>query len=98
MKVVYKNKNLEKICTNAQAARETYGAENAKKIKQRLGEITASPNAQYMVANRLGRCHPLKGNRKGQFAVDLVHPFRLIFHEENGAIVIAKIEEIVNYH
>ncbi len=25
------------------------------------------------------RCHMLKGKRKYQFAVDLVHPFRLIF-------------------
>ena len=25
------------------------------------------------------RCHPLLNNRKGQYAVDLVHPFRLVF-------------------
>lgn len=98
MKVSYRNKGLEKVCTNANIARKTYGEEIARKIKQRIGEIKASPNAQNMIQSKIGRCHPLKGNRAGQFAVDLAGPYRLVFREERGVIVIAQIEEIVDYH
>jgi proteic killer suppression protein len=46
----------------------------------------------------IGRCHPLKGNRKSQYAVDLVHPYRLVFEKIGNEIQIANIIEIVNYH
>lgn len=29
-----------------------------------------------MIACHIGRCHTLKGNRKNQYAVDRVHPYR----------------------
>ena len=31
-----------------------------------------------MIACHIGRCHTLKGNRKNQYAVDLVHPYRWV--------------------
>lgn len=44
-----------------------------------MDEIDASGTIEEMVQYHIGRCHPLKGNRKGQYATDLVHPYRLIF-------------------
>ena len=57
------------------------------------------------------RCHPLKAEREGQFAVDLVYPRRLVFkpnHEpvpqkDDGGIDPAKVTsiiiiEVVDYH
>lgn len=38
------------------------------------------------------RCHELKGDKSGHFAVDLVHPFRLIFRPHG--IEFQKGEEI----
>ena len=43
-------------------------------------------------------CHPLTGDRNGQFAVDLVHPYRLVFEKNGEEIQIANIIEIVDYH
>ncbi len=40
----------------------------------------------------------LKGNRKEQYAVDLVHPYRLVFEKKGNEIQIANIMEIVDYH
>ena len=51
-----------------------------------------------MVRFRIGRCHPLTGDRNGQFAVDLVHPYRLVFEKNGEEIQIANIIEIVDYH
>ena len=40
----------------------------------------------------------LTQNRKGQYAVDLVHPYRLVFEKNGDEIQIANILEIVDYH
>lgn len=98
MEITYKNKKIEKVCTNAKMAERTYGREMADKIHQRIDEITAADTVELMIRFHIGRCHPLSQNRKGQYAVDLVHPYRLVF-EKNGEIIqIANILEIVDYH
>ena len=47
---------------------------------------------------RIGRCHSLIGKRKGQYAMDLTHPYRLVFIKEDDFTVSVRIEEIVDYH
>lgn len=98
MEITYKNKKIEKVCTNARIAEKTYGKEMADKIHQRIDEINAADNVEMMIQFHIGRCHPLSNNRKGQYAVDLVHPYRLIFEKNGGEIQIAYILEIVDYH
>ena len=44
----------------------------------RLDQLRAADNLAVM-KNLPGRCHELKGERKGQLAMDLIHPNRLIF-------------------
>ena len=51
-----------------------------------------------MVQFKIGRCHLLKGDRKNQYAVDLIHPYRLVFEKKGNEIQIAFILEIVDYH
>lgn len=95
---MYKNKQIEKVCTNLAVAERKYNKRMAVLIHQRINEISAIDSVETMIKNRLGRCHLLKGDRKGQYAVDLVQPFRLIFEIKEEQIQIAKITEIVNYH
>ena len=98
MKVEYKNRSIQKVCTDASAAERKYGYEMAEKIQLRIDQITAADTVEQMVQYRIGRCHPLKGNRKGQYAVDLVHPQRLVFEKKGEQIQIANISEIIDYH
>ena len=70
----------------------------AEKIDMRIGEISASDTVEMMIQFRIGRCHPLTQNRKGQYAMDLVHPYRLVFEKNGNEIQIANILEIVDYH
>ena len=70
----------------------------AEKIQLRIDQIKASQTVEQMILFKIGRCHPLYGNRKNQFAVDLVHPQRLIFEKIGNEIQIANIIEIVDYH
>ena len=96
--ITYKNKKIEKICTDAKAAEKAYGRAMAEKIHQRIDEISAADTVEMMIRFHIGRCHPLTQNRKGQYAVDLVHPYRLVFEKNGNEIQIANILEIVDYH
>lgn len=98
MDITYRNKKIEKICTDAKTAEKTYGKEMSEKIHQRIDEITAADTVEMMIHFRIGRCHSLTQNRKGQYAVDLVHPYRLVFEKNGNEIQIANVLEIVDYH
>lgn len=98
MEITYKNNKIRKICTDIKVAEKTYGAQMAEKIDMRIGEISAADTVEMMIQFRIGRCHPLTQNRKGQYAMDLVHPYWLVFEKNGNEIQIANILEIVDYH
>ena len=98
MEITYKNKKIEKICTNAKVSDKTYGKDMSEKIQMRIEQIKAADAVEEMVQYHIGRCHALINNRKGQYAVDLVHPYRLIFEKNGNVIQVAHIMEIVDYH
>lgn len=98
MKIEYNSKSIEKVCTNATVAEKKYGLQMAEKIQMRIDQIKASDSINQMIQFHIGRCHLLRGNRKNQFAMDLVHPYRLIFEEKDNEIKIANILGIVDYH
>lgn len=98
MKVEYKNRSIEKVCEDAYVAERKYGRDMAEKIQQRIDQIRAADSIEMMIQFKIGRCHPLHQNRKNQYAVDLVHPQRLVFEKLGNEIQIAYIVEIVDYH
>jgi proteic killer suppression protein len=52
----------------------------AKKIRRRLDDLRAAPTLETLRPPGFpGRCHELKGKRKGQLSLDLEHPYRLVF-------------------
>ena len=97
MHIDYKNKAIEKICTNASYAIKKHGMQMAEKIQLRIKQIKASDSVEQMVQYKIGRCHPLHGNRENQYAVDLIHPYRLVF-EKNGSDIQVLVIEITDYH
>lgn len=111
MDVAFRKRHLEK-CANKQAIAQTeLGPLRAKKFLARLTELRAAdcladlrnvPQADY---------HELTGDRKGQLAGNLDHPYRLIFvpaHEpiprkaDGGLdweqVTAVTVIEIVDYH
>ena len=99
MEIEYKTRKMQKTCTNHSEAKKQYGKEMAEKIAQRISEIKASESVDMMIRFGIGRCHSLTGDRKGQYAVDLVHPYRLVFKIRQGtAYDTAVINDVVDYH
>lgn len=55
----------------------------AKKVNQRMKELSSSQNLEVLKTIPAANCHELKGNKKGQFAVDISGNYRLIFVPEH---------------
>ena len=98
MLIEYNRRTIERVCTDAAVAERKYGRRMAEKIQMRIDQIQAADSVEMMIKFQIGRCHPLKGNRKEKYAVDLVHPYRLVFEKKNNEIRIVNVIEIVDYH
>ena len=98
MNIEYKNKEYERVCTQYQYAVKKYGKNQADKIHQRIDELKAAFSVDMLVQFKIGRCHQLTSDRNGQFAMDLVQPYRLVFEKKNTDIQTVRIIEIVDYH
>ena len=81
LQINYKSNSLERVCTSYSIAQRKYGDRMARLIHQRVDELEAADSVEMLVQYSIGRCHPLEGDRKGEYAMDLIHPFRLIFEQ-----------------
>lgn len=110
MEINYKTKKLAKILNNCSLIERQYGRVAAKKIIMRIDDMAGAENLEE-VMKLPGRHHALTGDRKGQFACDLVHPYRLIYEPDNdplpfdennmliySKVTIVEIIEITDYH
>jgi len=109
MEIFYRTKKLAKVLTSSKLIDKTYGT-SANKLKMRIDDMAISENLEELLALP-GRHHPLTGDRKGQFACDLEHPFRLVYEpvneplpkDENEVLIykevtIVGIIEVTDYH
>ena len=79
MTIDFKTSRLKRIFNSKKALVREYGEKDAKRIVLRMAVLDNAPNLSTVPTSRPDRCHPLKGDRQSEFAVDLVHPRRLIF-------------------
>lgn len=83
MEIIFGNSKLRKLCEQQAVAQKQLGQVCARKLRSRLADLTAVGSVRELVA---GRPHPLKGDRSGQFAVDLEGAKRLVFKPANDPI------------
>lgn len=86
MNIVFASEKLRKLCNSAVELKKSYGEKKAKKIQQRLYELQAASTLADMSHLPPARCHLLTGKLAGKFAVDTIHPFRLIFEPAHDPI------------
>lgn len=110
MDISFTNKKLQKYANDDSFAIRKLGKKRARLYKQRLDDLRAVRTLED-VRFLPGNYHELVGNRKGQWACSLDHPYRLIFtpHEnpipttEAGQYLWIEIKggeivEIADYH
>jgi proteic killer suppression protein len=76
--IIFANNKIRKACQKASG-----------KLKRRLDDISASENMSILELLP-GRLHALKENKKGQWAMDLDHPLRLILEPIGDPLPISK--------
>ena len=86
MEILFKSRKMQKrMSSEAELIRE-YGKENAKVIMRRMVVLHAAACLADVPQRPPDRCHPLSGKRKGQYAVDTKHPYRIIIEPANNPI------------
>ena len=111
MEIRFHSRKVQKLCNSEKEMRKKIGPRVAEKLKQRLSELNAAVTLEHMKRIPAARCHELGQDRKGQLAVDLVHPMRLIFEPDHNPIprkadggldwtkvTAIVIREVVDYH
>jgi len=86
MDILFKTNQLKKECNNAKLLQRRHGPNRAIRIQKRLDDLHAADCLADISHLPPARCHELTGNRKGQFSVDLDHPYRLLFIPANTPI------------
>lgn len=85
MEISYKTKKLEKQLTDPRLLVKSFG-ELARKVNQRIKELTDADDLAVLRTLPAARCHELTGDRKGELAVKISGNYRLIFEPVNDPI------------
>ena len=111
MDIAFRTRKLEKTFNSQVALQRAYGARMARVIMIRLAVLRAARSLALVPTSRPERAHRLRGDRDDQYAVDLVHPYRLVFElghaplprTEDGGIDAEQVTaivivEVTDYH
>lgn len=111
MEICFSSKKLQKVCNSEREMRATFGKPLAERLQQRLAELKAAETLEDISRLPPARCHELSQDRKGQLAVDLAHPKRLIFEPDHNPVprksdggldwanvTAIRVIEIIDYH
>lgn len=102
MEVVFRTRKLQKASNSEELLKREYGAENGRLIMRRLLVLQSANSLGDVPRDKPDRCHALDGERRGQFAVDVKHPFRIVFEpannplplRDNGELDLARVTSI----
>ena len=111
MDISFAARKLSKIFSSEAALKKAFGEPMARKIAMRMAVLSNAATLSLVPTTPPDRCHQLAADRDEQFAVDLLHPKRLVFEpdhdpmprREDGGIDTAKVTKIkiidvVDYH
>ena len=111
MEILFKNRKIQKIMSSQAELVREYGAANARLIMRRLLVLDAADCLADIPKDPPERCHALIGKRKGHYAVDVQHPYRIILEpaddpiptHDDGSIDLERVTsirmlEVTDYH
>ena len=111
MDITFRTNKTAKTFNSDKELQKEYGSPMAKVIKTRLATLKVAETLDQVPATPPDRRHQLKGNRDEQYAVDLKHPYRLVFEpnhdpiprKEDGGIDLKQVNaitviEVIDYH
>jgi plasmid maintenance system killer protein len=70
MEISFRSSKLKQIFASSQKLVAKYGDRCASKIRIRIGVLTAAENLDQIPKVKPDRCHELKNDHRGSFAID----------------------------
>jgi proteic killer suppression protein len=109
--IAFRTRKPEKIFNSAGELQKAYGARMARAIVNRLAVLKAARTLVLVPTTPPDRRHQLRGDRAERFAVDLVHPYRLVFEpnhdplprKDDGGVDVEQVTaitiiDVIDYH
>lgn len=84
--IAFKTRKLAAACNTERTLKTTYGDPMAKTIMRRLAVLRSARTLSRVPRSKPERRRQLTGDRSGQYAVDLVQPYRLIFVPDHNPL------------
>jgi proteic killer suppression protein len=102
MDIAFATTKLQKIFNTEKELVRTFGAEIARIVMRRMAILRAAANLDEVSHLPPPRRHELTGDRKGQFALDLKPPYRLLLqpncdplpYKDDGGIDLKRVTAI----
>jgi len=85
MNIAFASSKLRKMCNSQKERRKSRGVREGDLLGRHLDNLRAAATMEDL-RDLPGRCHPLKADRKGQYALDLAHPNRLVFSPDHAPL------------
>lgn len=98
VEIRFRTRKLEKQYTQHKSAEKAYGKAVARKYIQRINIMKHARDIEEIRLLPALKCHSLKGDRQGQWAIKLIGFYRLIFSLEGVFLEIACIEEVSKHY
>ena len=111
MDIFFKTRKLARVFNSERGLRKQYGDRMARTIAIRLAVLKHARTLSMVPVTPPDRRHRLAGKRRDQYAVDLIHPYRLVFEPRRGSagtsdiadrdiggVTAITIVEVIDYH
>jgi len=98
LEIRFRTNKLQKQYENHKEAEKAYGSQVARKYNMRVGILKSAKTFDDLYKIPSFKFHPLKGNRKGEYAIKLTGYWRLIITNDGDTFDIAKIEEVSDHY
>ena len=98
MEIRFQTRKLERQYLDSRLAVRAYGLAVARKYIQRINIIRACVTFEELMAQPPLACHPLRGDRAGEYAIKLTGFMRLIVTIEGDGLDVVCIEEVSKHY
>jgi proteic killer suppression protein len=98
VEVTFRTRKLEREYRESDKAIRAYGPQIGRKYISRVNTVKQTKDIDELMSLPALRCHPLKENRAGQYAIKLTGFYRLIFTLKGDALEIVHIEEVSKHY
>ena len=97
MRLRFRRKRLERCAFEGSAAKQAWGPDVGRRYPERIAELLAASSWEALEALRSLNLHALKGDRQGQYAINLTGRWRIIIArgEADDELIVLNVED---YH